>query len=246
MANRAVVSPHTKDLSPIPFELQVFCEPVFGVGGDFYDTFALDAHRYALCIGDVCGKGTEASLLVAFCQMYLRQYAPHSPGPAHTICQVAQALRPHIPPEVFITLFYAVLDTQARTLSFSRAGHEPALLLSPASAPQPPSVLTLVGEGMALGLGTQHALEASLETCQTNWQPGQALILYTDGLTERGNAAGQPYGLEGLISALGNAKLGPAGACAKTLQQHILDHWQLYSQGEPLHDDVTLLTLSLG
>ena len=102
--------------------------PSSQVSGDFYDFFKLSATKFAVSVADVSGKGVPASLLMALCQTNLRHYVRKSKSPREILVKPNQDLEERIREDMFITLILAIIDTQANTITYTRAGHEPGLL----------------------------------------------------------------------------------------------------------------------
>ena len=103
--------------------------PSAQVGGDFYDFYKLSAHKYCLCVADVSGKGVPASLLMALCQTHLKHLVHKNRSPSEVLVLLNEELFPRIRKDMFITLFLAVLDIRSDKITYSRAGHEPAMLV---------------------------------------------------------------------------------------------------------------------
>jgi phosphoserine phosphatase RsbU/P len=139
--------------------------PSSQVSGDFYDFYKLSASKFAVSVADVSGKGVPASLLMALCQTNLRHYVNKSKSPREILIKLNQDLEERIREDMFITLVLAIIDTQANTITFSRAGHEPALLGKVNNDHL--KVEKLRGNGMALGMVPSDLFEEVIEdqTC---------------------------------------------------------------------------------
>jgi serine phosphatase RsbU (regulator of sigma subunit)/HAMP domain-containing protein len=145
------------------------------VGGDFYDVFPLPDGRFGLLLGDVSGKGVTAAVYATMTRYLVRAYALQMASPGEVMARVNRALCVSIEdPELFVTGFYAVLDPEADTLCYANAGHWPALL----SRAQGTELLG--GHGLALGIMPEAAYR---EGCLP-LEPGDEILLYTDGLVE--------------------------------------------------------------
>ena len=119
-----------KEIAQVPgFEVVAAWEPARVVGGDYYDVIRLSDGKIAICIADVVGKGISAALLMANVQATVRAYAA-DPASASWLCRrVNEVLCSNIAADKFVTLFYGILDSRARTLQYSNAGHLPPLLV---------------------------------------------------------------------------------------------------------------------
>ena len=145
------------------------------IGGDFYDLFAVDDDRWALAIGDVCGKGIEAAALTGLARHTLRASARHSTSPVEVLQAVHHALRDH-QPATFCTACFAYItpiDPDTYRVELSLGGH-PQPLLSRNGHVQPVGSL-----GMLLGM-----IDPTLSTTVVDLHPGDTLVFYTDGLTD--------------------------------------------------------------
>jgi len=162
------------------------------IGGDFYDMFAVDDHRWAIAIGDVCGKGIEAAGLTGLARHTLRAAARSSRSPDEVLHAVHQALRDHVP-STFCTACFGFLypgEDQSYRLEMSLGGHPQPLLRRANGSVQP------VGElGMLLGM-----IEPRLSTTVVDLYPGDTLVFYTDGLTDA--PAAQAVTVDELLSLL--------------------------------------------
>lgn len=180
--------------------------PARHVGGDFYDVIRLDDHRVGLVIADVADKGMPAALYMALARSLILAEARQFDSPAAVLGNVNQLLLELGEQDMFVTVFYGVLDRRAERLTYARAGHDRPLLIRDGAAQ------TLGGRGMALGLFENDIFSLSEETLAL--LPGDRLVLYTDGLSDVVNGDGQMFDgtrLRDLI--LGHVHLAPAGFC---------------------------------
>ena len=162
------------------------------IGGDFYDLFVVDDDRWAVAIGDVCGKGIEAAALTGLARHTLRTAARHSTSPTEVLQSVHQALRDHRPP-TFCTACFGYLtrlENGSYRIDLSLGGHPQPLLLHADGR------VEAVGErGTLLGM-----IEPSLATTTIDVHPGDTLVFYTDGLTDA--PADQAVSVEELTALL--------------------------------------------
>ncbi len=160
--------------------------PAQKVSGDFYDLFALPGNRLGVAVADVSGKGIPASLLMAMCRTDLRQIAPRHDSPAQTLAELNHTLGGDLR-GMFITILYAVIDPGRGEVTLARAGHELPLFLRRDPVTGVPSVAYVGSEGMPLGLVPDEIFSAVIADQTEPFQPGDGLVLYTDGLTEAPN-----------------------------------------------------------
>ena len=216
------------------WEITHHYQPTREVGGDFYDFFELEEGRVGVVVGDATGKGVPAALVVtATCSM-LRAvaHALGSSSPGVILTQVNETLLTRIPPNMFVTCFYAILDPNSATLIYANAGHDlPYLHRNNSGEAQAEEMRAT---GMPLGLMP----EMSYEEKQTTLQSGEAALFYSDGIVEAHNPKGEMFGFPRLRSLV--AKRGKERSLGDLLLE------ELYSfTGErwEQEDDITLLTL---
>jgi serine phosphatase RsbU (regulator of sigma subunit)/catechol 2,3-dioxygenase-like lactoylglutathione lyase family enzyme len=198
------------------------------VGGDYYDFLDLGRDRLGLVIGDIAGKGIAAALLMANLQANLRsQCAIALDQPQRFLCSVNHLFCENTPDGSFATLFFAEYDDGVGRLRYANCGHLPALLLRADD-----TVERL--EATATVLGVFQEWDCAIE--EREIRTGDTLVLYTDGVTESFNQAGDEFGEERLIEALGrHRKLPPQALLAA-----IVDEVRRFSPHEQ-KDDITMI-----
>ena len=211
--------------------------PSSQVSGDFYDFYKLSASKFAVSVADVSGKGVPASLLMALCQTNLRHYVNKSKSPREILIKLNQDLEERIREDMFITLFLAIIDTQANTITFSRAGHEPALLGKVNNDHL--KVEKLRGNGMALGMVPSDLFEEVIEDQTCTFEHGDMLVLYTDGVTESQNQSKEEFGLDRLCEKLEGAK----EKSPRSFNSSLMSSLEAFSSTSSDRDDLTLLTV---
>ncbi|MEV5886597.1 GAF domain-containing SpoIIE family protein phosphatase [Streptomyces sp. NPDC052020] len=217
---------------------------VHDVGGDFYDVFPLPEGKWAFFLGDVCGKGAEAATITSLARHTLRAAAQHTDDPV----AVLEALNGALLADVwagsrFCTAFFATLTPDAAggfTVELATGGHPPAYRLSPApSAAGGPGMRVEAVRpegGMLIGAFP----DARFASTTLHLGPGQALLLYTDGLTEAHTSADTMLGEDGLTAFL---TARPAPCDAAQLVEDTVDLLEALPQGAS--DDIALLALSV-
>ncbi|MGE5139496.1 MAG: SpoIIE family protein phosphatase [Rudaea sp.] len=200
------------------------------VAGDFYDIFPLPEGRWGIVIGDVADKGAPAALYMAMARSLIRSAAPRHHGPANALIQVNERITSESSYDTFITLFYAMLDPANRTLKYANAGHNPPILRRNSG-----ELEELPRTGHFLGaFSPLHLLDAEVTLA-----PGDALVAYTDGVTDAQSPSGQDYGVERLRAAV---QSGPAGA--PDLLEALRSDLAGFTQGTSQPDDITLLLMT--
>ena len=178
------------------------CEPAREVGGDYYDFWAIDDHRYGMLIADVAGKGTSAALYMAELKGIVLSFSQSHSSPRQLLIDANRIISNHLDTRSFITMTYGVVDVRARTLTYARAGHCPLIRLpGPGSPSHAAEVLAPDGLVLGLKLDNGETFERLLEEATLPILPGDLFLLYTDGLTEAMNPAGDFFG-EDRLSAL--------------------------------------------
>lgn len=217
------------------FEIAATMIPARHVGGDFYDVFPLPGGRLGVAIGDVCGKGVPAALLMALACSLLRAEAVRegpdgATSPAATLERLNGHVRDRASAGTFLTAIYGVLDPAARRFSYVRAGHEYPLVWLADGTPAPPGR----GRGVPIGI-----LDTAILDRQTvELPPGATLLLFSDGVNEAQNLAGELFDYEGLSAAALPPAASAAGLCAR-----IVGAIAAYSGSAPQADDITLVAI---
>jgi serine phosphatase RsbU (regulator of sigma subunit) len=214
------------------YAFAAYNEPAREVGGDFYDVIDLGEGRVGLVIADVSDKGMAAALYMALSRSLIRAEATAGASPATVLSNVNRLLLELGEQGMFVTVFYAVLDTVSGQLTYARAGHDYPLLLRDGTA-EP-----LGGKGMLLGI--LEGVELGLSEEQAWLRPGDRLVLYTDGLTDVVNEQGEQLGLEALSRVVLRHK--PLQAEAMCLA--IANDLAAYRGGAEQADDMTLLLVA--
>lgn len=220
-------------------DISAVYRPAAKVGGDLYDVFELDEHRIGVAVADVSGKGIPASLLMAVCHNNLRHYARQGLPPAEVLGAMNAAMTVEMRQDMFITLVYAIVDIQERSIVIARAGHELPLFLH--DDPESGVAEThLVGsEGMALGMVPDAFFRDVIAETSLRFEPGDVFVLYTDGVTEAVNGEGTEFSTSRLADAVKTLR----HRRAKDLSDGILETLQRFSGGSAQLDDITLLTI---
>jgi len=196
--------------------------PVGAVGGDWYDFIPMDQGRWGLVLADVSGKGTAAALLMSATRGMLRSLVEAACTPAEVLAKLNRLLVEDFPAGRFVTMVYAVLDPAKRTLTFANAGHLRPLLMGSNSAQ-----FLDVERGIPLGLGSGDFSEVEVKL-----PVGFRLVLYSDGITEAENPAGEEYGVLRL-----QQHFSRPGASAESL----LDDVRSFADGAGLRDDASVI-----
>jgi serine phosphatase RsbU (regulator of sigma subunit) len=210
------------------YELQGISFPCYEIGGDYYDFIERADGRMIIALGDVSGKGTAAALLMSSLHAAVHAQASAQSSLTETISAVNKYLAENIPSNRFVTLFYAELDPQTGALSFINAGHNPPLIVHSAG-----TVENLSSGGLPLGIMPDSPYREG----RTQLQPGDVLVIYSDGVSEAVNPQGEEFGAPRLHSVVGlNIERSAAG-----IRDRIESALTKFSQGTPAADDITLV-----
>jgi serine phosphatase RsbU (regulator of sigma subunit) len=218
----------------VPFaEAKGVSVPAREVGGDFFNFFALSEAETALLVGDVSGKGVPAALMMANVQATLRARLPLERDLAHLATQLDAEIDAATALTTYVTLFLAIVDGRACELRYVNAGHNPAFLLRADGR-----VEALPATGRPLGL----LPGAGYEERRVALLAGDSLFIYTDGLVESENAAGEPFGMQRLEELLVRERAsGLEGVLAR-----VDEAVRAFRDGVEAADDATMLLLKMG
>jgi len=200
------------------------------VSGDLFGWWPREDGRWLFCLADVSGKGLGPGLLMASLQATLEAWTHRDLSVSDLACRLSRSLFRHTDGRSFITAFLALLDAPAGTLTYTNAGHNPALHIR-----QDATVATLGAQGLPLGMFQENAYgETALRL-----DPGDLMVMYTDGISETADPSGEEFGAETLTRFLVERRAEPLLA----LDAKLIGELDRFSQGAPYMDDRTLLFL---
>src|SRR5689334_22994849 len=213
-------------------ELEAFgmTRPANTVGGDFYDILPLPDGRVLFALGDVAGKGSPASLLMALLLAMMRTLVDEGFEGAALAARLNAQIVKHAPASRFVTLFFGVLDTATGEFGYVNAGQNPPLVRRTTGAYD-----RLKTGGIALGMFEF----ATYEFASTRLNVGDVIVMYSDGVTEAENGSGVPFEESGLQAVID----GPGWASAKELAWATFAAVDEYSEQRRLFDDLTILAV---
>jgi serine phosphatase RsbU (regulator of sigma subunit)/pSer/pThr/pTyr-binding forkhead associated (FHA) protein len=210
------------------YELQGISFPCYEIGGDYYDFIEREDGRLVIALGDVSGKGTAAALLMSSLHAAVHAQSASHDSLVATISAVNRYLADNIPANRFVTLFYAELDPQSGALSFLNAGHNPPLIVHSAG-----TVEQLASGGLPLGIKR----DAEYREGRTLLQPGDVLVIYSDGVTEAVSPNGEEFGATRLYEVVSRN----VNASAAGIRDRIESSLTKFAQGTSAADDITLV-----
>jgi serine phosphatase RsbU (regulator of sigma subunit) len=222
-----------KALPEIPgYEVAAYYQPAREVGGDFYDFLALDDGRLGLVVGDVTDKGVPAALVMATTRTMLRAAAQRLLTPGEVLQRVNDVLVQDIPPNMFVTCLYAILDPESGRVVYANAGHD---LPYRRKAGRQGGAEELRARGMPLGLMPGMGYEEK----EMVLQRGESVLFYSDGLVEAHDRRREMFGfprLQGLVGAHRSGGSALISFLLAELARFTGEDWEQ-------EDDITLVTL---
>jgi len=217
------------------YELAAYYQPAREVGGDFYDLFELEDGRVALVVGDVTDKGIPAALVMATTRTMLRVSAQRLFPPAEVLKQANEALVADIPPNMFITCLYAILEPESGHLLYANAGHDPPYLRHNMGTNNN-EVEELRARGMPLGLMPGMDYEEK----EITLKKGERVLFYSDGLVEAHDPHHEMFGFPRLEGLVGTERI----AGGRSLIEFLLSELRGFTgEGWEQEDDITLVSL---
>jgi sigma-B regulation protein RsbU (phosphoserine phosphatase) len=225
------------------WQLLATLKPARATSGDFYDFIPLPNGRWGIVIADVADKGMGAALYMALSRTLIRTFATQY----HTSPEVAlritnSRILADVQATTFVTVFYGVLDPHTGTLHYCNAGHNPPYLVRPNSVLGEILVQPLNRTGMALGVTG----DATWEQAAVQIEPGNLLVLYTDGITEAPSTDGSQFGEERLLQTLQAAAATQprAALTARDVHDGLLAEVRAFTGDVPQFDDISLVVVA--
>jgi serine phosphatase RsbU (regulator of sigma subunit)/anti-sigma regulatory factor (Ser/Thr protein kinase) len=232
---------------PEGWSVEAYYQPARAVGGDFYDFVQLPNNRLGIFVGDVTDKGVPAALVMATTRRILRFAAGATTSPGEVLEQANDLLCPDIPPNMFVTCLYAVLELGSGRLHYANAGHNPPYCYGNGTTTE------LRARGMPLGLMPAMRYEER----EAVLQPGECLLFYSDGLTEAHNPSREMFGFERITGLMAASALvdrdgqtpheedHPENSPGSRFIRILLDEFEAFTQpGWEQEDDVTIVILN--
>lgn len=204
--------------------------PARSVSGDYYDYVVRPDGRVYFVIADVAGKGIQAALVMASLATAFGLFAADDPSPATLVSKLNVTIAPKLTLGKFVTLFAGVLNPATGVLEFANAGHCPPLLINGTSTTE------LAETDLVLGI----VATAKYRDQRTTIGPGCSLVLFTDGIAEAENQAGEELGMEPIMGA---ALAGAEGGASSILES-ILRTVRSHTEAAPQLDDITIVSVS--
>ncbi|MFA6540634.1 MAG: SpoIIE family protein phosphatase [Bacteroidota bacterium] len=219
------------------FDIAGICIPAFEVGGDYYDFVSLGTNKIGIAIGDVSGKGVPAAIYMTLTKGILQSHAEENISPKNVLSKVNKLLYKTIEKNSFVSMFYAIIDVPAKSIRYSRAGHNPVILAGLRDDQRE----FLTPKGVALGLDDGGIFDAVLEEGEYQLQSGDLLVFYTDGFTEARNEQGEEFTEHRLLDAVGSTKNKPA----VQILDDVVSEVKRFIGDAQQHDDMTMVVVKV-
>lgn len=203
------------------------------IGGDLYDIIPWNDHKTVVVVGDVTGKGIAAALIMSTCLAHLKHFADKNKKPAEVLKDINEMLYGTLPEHMFLSMIYAIIDTEDNTIELARAGHEYPFVIHSGC------INRIESSGMALGLMPSDIFNLSIESIKIPFQENDVLAFYTDGITEAKNFQNVEFSNENLSKSLlfhSNKPIDDINAC-------VIKDVQTFVQSTKFGDDLTLITI---
>jgi len=216
-------------------EIETLAIAAYEVGGDYYDFFGNSGSKIGLVIGDVSGKGTSAAFYMAETKGIIQSLARNYDSPRDILIHANKLLYSSMEKKSFISLLTAIIDMKKMTICFARAGHCPLIHYKADEG----KTRMFQSEGIAVGLDSGDIFDRALEEKSIKLKTNDILVLFTDGLSEARNNRDEEFGEERLCEIVRlNATLP-----LKELKDKVIDEILKFSEGQSLHDDLTLVMI---
>ncbi|HZL55558.1 MAG TPA: PP2C family protein-serine/threonine phosphatase, partial [Bryobacteraceae bacterium] len=217
------------------YTIAASCDPAREVGGDLYDFLRLSEGRWGIGVADVSGKGVPAALYMTLTKGLLCAAALDSDDPRQILGAVNKHLRTVTKKKMFVTMALGVLDPESRSMEYVRAGHNPVVWRRRDAV----ETRLLSGSGIGLGIAGPALFAKTLATETLQLAAGDALVFYSDGLTEAMNESLEQFGEERLMAAVENTD----GLHAAPTRDSILEEVRRFLNGIHPQDDLTIAVL---
>lgn len=212
--------------------------PAQKIGGDLYDIFQLDPDTIGVAVADVSGKGISASILMAICQTHLRHFAKEERSPSKVLSSINRIMEQTMRRDMFITIVYAVFNLKTETVTLARAGHELPFFYHRQENGEV-NIGSIESPGMPVGMVPPAIFDVTISDTQIQFGKNDALLLYTDGLTESVNSEGEEFSGGRLLEVL----RAHGGDSAQGLMDQALASLERFSGSCGQADDLTVIAI---
>lgn len=219
------------------FDIGGTCLPAKEVGGDYFDFVKLGESKLGIAIGDVSGKGVPAAIYMTLTKGILQSHAEENISPKLVLNKVNKLLYRSIEKNSFVSMFYAILDIKEHKLTYSRAGHNPGIVVNQIDG----NSTLLTANGIALGLEEGTVFDKTLQEHSLEVKAGDMLVFYTDGIVEAMNEQREEFGEEKFLDIIAkNRQLSSA-----QMIKLIINEVKSFAGNYPQNDDITLVVIKV-
>ena len=219
------------------FEFGGICIPALEVGGDYYDFVQMKDGLIGATIADVSGKGLPAAIYMTLTKGALQAYGAEEASPRKVLSRINSIVYRSVARGIFISMIYAVIDTNTRKVRFARAGHNPLVYFST----EKKDARLLSPSGIALGLDNGDKFAANLDEMEISLMPGDSLIFYTDGFSEAMDPKSNEFGEDRLVKLIESTRELPAKEMLTKIESEV----RRFAGGAPQHDDMTMVVVKV-
>ena len=217
------------------FEIVAFSEAADEVGGDYYDTYRVSENKVIVIIGDVSGKGTSAAFNMSQMKGVFHSLVQLDLEPVEFLTRANKALSHCLERSSFITASYFVIDKNIKEVRFARAGHCPTIYYNSKKK----TADYFQNKGLGLGILRNGEFSSYLQMDTINYQPGDLIVLYTDGIVEASNYRKEMFGYNRLKEVVEKAAAGDTKAIRASIIRSLYD----FTGNERIDDDYTLVII---
>lgn len=207
--------------------------PAFEVGGDYYDFFEIDEHKFGFIIADVSGKGISAAFIMAEVKGIFESLSKTIESPREILINANQILKRSLDRKNFVSAAYGLIDFNREVISIARAGHCPLLLVRDGK------IDNIRPQGIGLGLNYGNKFQLTLEEIELDLRDNDMIVLYTDGITEAKNIDMEDFGETKFEKIL----LDNSKKSADEISNEVIKEITQFSKHNTQHDDITLVIL---
>ncbi len=217
-------------------EISSICIPAYEVGGDYYDFIKISDKKLGIVIGDVSGKGTQASFYMTLTKGFIKAIAKKYDSPAKVLTEMNELFYENVDRGRFISMIYAIVDTELNEIKIARAGHNPIIVVESSG-----NAKLVSPQGLALGLEKGNLFKQVIEDHTEKLIKGKAFIFYTDGFTEAMDKNEREFGLDRIIEIANKYSYESADNILNILVNEV----KKFSGKTQQYDDMTMVVVKV-
>ncbi|GJQ21927.1 MAG: hypothetical protein HBSIN02_22820 [Bacteroidia bacterium] len=218
-------------------DIDSICVPALEVGGDYYDFVRFGRNKFAVAVGDVSGKGTQAAFYMTLAKGFLRALSDENQSATKVLTQMNRLFYTNVERGSFISMIYGIFDAGSRLVRLTRAGHNPIYVWRARKK----TLEIYQPGGLALGLEDSGKFSRSIEEVKIRFGSGDSFVFYTDGTTEAMNAHREEYGEHRLAEVLRMSM----GKSSSEIIKAVLEDVKRFMGKEKQHDDMTMVVVKV-